>query len=393
MNTAIKDYRRFQVQHFFRYLGDALFYAFLTIYFNSLNFDSWKLGTLLAIIPLTAILGSFVIGKLSGKAKRNILLLKIINIIEALVMVFFGFVTSFPLLLIITIVISFCNKSFYSLLDAAAMDSSIAANKNYSSVRIFGSLAYLISSFAGGYLIDWLNFKFVFMIAGALFLISGIFVLFIKPNEKAESEKTAKDKDVIKTIFRTPNFIFYLLFYVFALGASNVTDNIYALYVTSLGMSQSNYGLVNGMSIAFEIIAMFVVIKFIKTKYYKKMLLISAIIIFARDAVLAIPLPLIVVAFIPILRGISWGIMLAVHLNTLKTLINSKYLTKSIFVLGILLQIFNAIFNQFGPTISEYSYPLMFSLMAGSALIGASFMAVIAFRKENKKELSSFSDL
>lgn len=226
MDESVKDYHRFQVQHFFRYLGDALFYAFLTIYFKSLEFDNWKLGTLLAIIPLTAILGSIVIGKLSGNEKKNILLLKAINIVEALVMVFFGFVTSFPLLLIITIVISFCNKSFYSLLDAAAMDSSIDANKNYSNIRIFGSLAYLIASFSGGYLIEWLNFKYVFMIAGALFLISGIFILFIKPRTSKENKKSTKDKDMIKNIFKTPNFVFYLLFYVFALGASNVTDNI-----------------------------------------------------------------------------------------------------------------------------------------------------------------------
>ena len=81
-------------------------------------------------------------------------------------------------------------------------------------------------------------------------------------------------------------------------------------------------------------------------------------------------MPLIALAIIASLRGIAWGSMLAVHLNYFSSIVKKEYLTKSIFAINIFLQIFNALFNQFGPKISSYSYSLMFSLLALFSIIG-----------------------
>lgn len=364
----MKDYSKFQFLHFFRYLGDALFYAFLTIYFKSLNFSDLELGTLLAIIPLTAILGSFVLSRLSGSIHRNLILLKVVNVVEAIFMIFFGFFTSFVSLLIFDIIVAFCNKAYYSLLESVAIDVSKEANKNYSNIRIFGSIAYLISSFFGGYLIDFFNYKYVFIIASCLYLISNLFILFLKSNNK----ENIKEKNNVKmfNVFKNRSFCFYLLFYVFALGASNVSDNIFALYVTDLGINQTIYGMIFSVEVLFEILCMFIVSKVIKKDKYKLVLICSAILICLRNVLFAIPMPTIALGIIASLRGIAWGAMLAVHLNYFSSIIRKDYLTKSIFTLNIFLQIFNAIFNQFGPKISNYSYSLMFSLLAIFAAIG-----------------------
>lgn len=364
----MKDYSKFQFLHFFRYLGDALFYAFLTIYFKSLNFSDLELGTLLAVIPLTAIIGSLVLSKLSGNQHRNIIMLKVVNVVEAIFMIFFGFFASFVPILIFDIIVAFCNKAYYSLLESIAIDVSKSANKNYSNIRIFGSIAYLISSFFGGYLIEFFNYKYVFIIASCLYLISNLFILFIKSDKN--DNVIEKDSVKIVDIFKNKSFCFYLLFYVFALGASNVSDNIFALYVSDLGMNQANYGMVFSMEVLFEIICMFIVSKVIKKDKYKLVLICSAILICLRNVLFAIPMPLIALAIIASLRGIAWGSMLAVHLNYFSSIVKKEYLTKSIFALNIFLQIFNALFNQFGPKISSYSYSLMFSLLALFSIIG-----------------------
>lgn len=366
----MKDYRRFQTLHFFRFLGDALFFAFLTIYFKSLNFDSWKLGTLLAIVPFMAIAGSLVLGKLAGTTKRNLLMLKIMNIVEASFMIFFGFIRSFPLLVVFDIVVSFCNKAFYSLLDSVAVDVSDRAGRDYAKIRIFGSLAYLISSFCGGYLIDLIDYRFVFMIAGALFLLSDVFLFCVRCPEGKE-RRGQKDSAALRDLFHSRSFVFYLLFYILALGASNVSDNIFALYVSDLGMSENRYGTVFAMMVFFEIVTMLIVTKLSKPRHYRFLLLCSGLLIAFRNVLYAIPMPLIALSFIPALRGIAWGTMLGVHLNTLKLITPKDRLTKAIFILNIFLQVYNVIFNQTGPRITDFSYSLMFGLLAVSGTVGA----------------------
>ena len=108
----------------------------------------------------------------------------------------------------------------------------------------------------------------------------------------------------------------------------------------------------------------------LKKDKYKLVLICSAILICLRNVLFAIPMPLIALAIIASLRGIAWGSMLAVHLNYFSSIVKKEYLTKSIFALNIFLQIFNALFNQFGPKISSYSYSLMFSLLALFSIIG-----------------------
>ena len=88
-------------------------------------------------------------------------MLKVVNVVEAIFMIFFGFFTSFVPILIFDIIVAFCNKAYYSLLESIAIDVSKSANKNYSNIRIFGSIAYLISSFFGGYLIEFFNYKYI----------------------------------------------------------------------------------------------------------------------------------------------------------------------------------------------------------------------------------------
>ena len=57
-------------------------------------------------------------------------------------------------------------------------------NESYTQIRIFGSIAYVIGTTAGGYAIQLGGYKLCFGIATLLFILSGFFYFIIKPIDK-----------------------------------------------------------------------------------------------------------------------------------------------------------------------------------------------------------------
>lgn len=382
------DFRKAQVFNFFRYISDALIFVFLPLFFSSLQLSSFETGTLLASVPIMAIVGNVVMSLLAKSAKRNILLIQIIMPFEIVSACMIGFFSNFYIVLIISIIMNFCNSSFYSLLDGVCSQIASSAKKNYVAIRVFGSIAYLISSLFSGFLIDAINYKFTFLLAGIIWLLDYILLYFIKVDN--EEDKKENDSNLTSNPFKSKAFIAYTIFYIFSISASHACDTFFSVYAKNIReVNASVYGILYSTMILTEIIVMIVTI-FVKFKKQYLMLLFSAIFLFLRVFLLCFELPKTILYIVPSLRGIGWGLLLAYHINTLKKFLNSKQLVKAIFVLTIGLHIIVAIIDQFGPHIVELtdSYQILFIILTCISAVGLfaiSFINIFNLVKKNNK--------
>jgi len=381
----ITDYRKAQIFNLLRYTSDALIYAFLPLFFHSLDLSTFYTGALLASVPIMAIVGNLVMSFLCKSNKRNMMLLKILMPIEIIACSLIGFFNNFVIVLILSMVMNFCNSSFYALLDGVCSSISTNEKKNYAGIRIFGSIAYLFSSFCGGFLIDHINYCFTFLIAGGVWCIDYFLLFTFKEIENQMKLGDEKENEPYANPLKNKQFILYFFFYILILSASHSTDTFFSLYAKDVkGISSSNYGILYSSMILTEIIVMFITLK-VKFKKNSLMLIISSGFLFTRIFLLCFDLPKEALYFIPSLRGIGWGLLLAFHINTLKTFLKSNQMAKAILYLSIGLQTLVAVFNEIGPQIySNFSYNLLFIILTSVAALGVLLIVIfnLVFRKK-----------
>ena len=109
-----KQTNRINLIYIFSFLGDALFSPFLALYYSSLGIEETKKGLLLALIPLSSLMGSLFYGKLSKNAKRNILIIRVLVLFQLIPMMLIGLFKSYYLIMIFTIIFAFHNSTFFS---------------------------------------------------------------------------------------------------------------------------------------------------------------------------------------------------------------------------------------------------------------------------------------
>lgn len=356
------------------FLGDALFSPFLALYFSSLDITESKKGLLLALIPLATLIGSLIYGKFSNKMKRNLLIIRILVIMQLIAMSIMGFLTSYYLVAIFVVIFALHNNTFFSFQDGIAVKITNKENKIYANTRLFGTLGYFIGSVVGGKLIDLTSFGIVFLIAGIIYAIVELMFFLIKPFEEDESEED-KEKITFKNVLSNKQYIFYLMFYILVLGTWHIEEAYVSIMFKNNGLTTSMWGYVYAFQILIEMGIIYLVNKFLKDKHKHHLILMIAICaIILRSVVLSLSLGLWVqVILVSSLRGVAWGLFLSSHMETIKSILPKDLITKAILIFAISSNIFVTIGNYLAPYIySKITFNGMFLVLLIIQIIGAS---------------------
>lgn len=360
------------------FLGDALFSPFLALYFSSLDINESKKGLLLALIPLATLIGSLIYGKFSNKMKRNLLIIRILVIMQLIAMSIMGFLTSYYLVAIFVVIFALHNNTFFSFQDGIAVKITNKENKIYANTRLFGTLGYFIGSVVGGKLIDLTSFGIVFLIAGIIYAIVELMFFLIKPFEEDENEED-KEKITFKNVLSNRQYIFYLMFYILVLGTWHIEEAYVSIMFKNNGLTTSMWGYVYAFQILIEMGIIYFVNKFLKDKHKHHLILMTAICaIILRSVVLSLSLGLwIQVILVSSLRGVAWGLFLSSHMETIKSILPKDLITKAILIFAISSNIFVTIGNYLAPYIyQKITFNGMFLVLLIIQIIGASIYLI-----------------
>lgn len=360
------------------FLGDALFSPFLALYFSSLDINESKKGLLLALIPLATLIGSLIYGKFSNKMKRNLLIIRILVIMQLIAMSIIGFINSYYLVAVFVVIFALHNNTFFSFQDGIAVKITNKENKIYANTRLFGTLGYFIGSIVGGKLIDLTSFGIVFLIAGIIYAIVELMFFLIKPFEEDENEED-KEKITFKNVLSNRQYIFYLMFYILVLGTWHIEEAYVSIMFKNNGLTTSMWGYVYAFQILIEMGIIYFVNKFLKDKHKHHLILMTAICaIILRSVVLSLSLGLwIQVILVSSLRGIAWGLFLSSHMETIKSILPKDLITKAILIFAISSNIFVTIGNYLAPYIyQKITFNGMFLVLLIIQIIGASIYLI-----------------
>lgn len=384
-----------RLTYFIRFLGDAFFYTFLYVFLASLGFSTAQLGLVAALSPFAALTGNIIFQRIAKNLEVNRILMFIFALVETSVAIIFVLIQKQPFVFyaILITCVSFINGPFYSLLDGYSGTYISERNKQYSSMRIMGTLSYVIGPLIGGILADNTagGFQSLFIMSSLFFLITA-FLIYHLPKQKIELFIIVPPEERTKLkIIGKPELIAYLLFNFFVIGVMVVSDNFFGIYLRNeLGVSTTHFGYVVSAALIIEASTMFFISlrKNISFRVPALSFLIVGSFVITRPIIVALNLPKTWILALSVIRGVGWGYYIVFNVRFLARVVPLKHLTKALLTGSIATTSGRIITSLImGEALKHYSYSTVFLVVIFVVIFGMTLSMTIAEidRRKQKK--------
>lgn len=368
-----------------RYFGDALFYPFFALYLKSTGLIEDSIGFILSITPIIAIIMNPIYSYFCKNLSITRNVLRIITVLEAIVIIAIGFSTDFMLISILTICLAIFGSCHYGLLDSLTAVYATDSNVNYSTIRIFGSIAYIVATSCGGLIAQAFGYQITFISASVLFIASGVMYSFLKPLSKIENSKKQRN---FKVILKNKSFITFIIFYLMFASVMTSVDAFFSVFLETKGISSSQYGFIYSYYVGFEVIVLLVLSKWFKKVNPNLLLLIASFLFVIRMFINFSNLPVGWVIAFSGLRGISYAILLHTMFSYIIKLVGIENTTSAILIVNLGNAIIVALGNNlFGQLIAVTSYQTLY--LSGMICASIGFLIGLArfiYYKVKKKQ-------
>lgn len=365
---------------FIRYFADSLFYAFSALYLVDIGLKEGLIGNVQSITTITCLIVNPIWSYFARKNKTARILLVILSILEGLFIILYGFSDKLLIIMIITSLMASVAGPYYNLLDGYAITLCEKEGYEYSNIRVMGSLAYVFGTVAGGYLIKYLGYSNVFIISGALFMLSGILTKFLKNLDKHNDIQKAN----LRSIIKNTSLYLYIFMYILVVTMGIVSDNFISVMLTNVkGFSTTDYSYVYSAMVIVEVITLLILGKFFRKANYLGLLLFAGIGYFLRSFLVSfVDLPTPILVFACTLRGVAWGTILFVHMKYLTKLVGLENITSAAIFVSVLTNLAQFIISNFFGYVIEYQgYSFTYKIVGVLALVGSLGYFVITLIK------------
>jgi predicted MFS family arabinose efflux permease len=369
----LSETSKFKLFYFIRFFGDAFFYPFMTIYFLHKGLTEDKLGILLAITPITTILVNPLWNYLVKDAKISRIVLQLMTIIEGIIIILVTRVNGFELIALLIGLIAFFCSPYVSIQDGF---TATFCNKNgieYSSIRIYASIAYVIATLIAGYLSQYFGYEVMFLTAGFFFALTAIITIWIRPIDSVKNQTDIEiPKRDFKSLIKNKNFYKYLVFYTLVLGAVRIGDSFFGMFITgNLGLSNVGYGWVYSAFVLVEVIALRYMTMKGNQFSEKKLIVFASITFIVRFLIYFLNVPLFVIIAATLLRGLGWGIVLYVHIKYVLAIVKVQNVTTAILIITLVFSIFIGIGNFVtGHFVKAFGYQWLYFILTCLITLG-----------------------
>ncbi|MCK7489066.1 MAG: MFS transporter [Anaerotruncus sp.] len=185
-----RENSKFKFFYFIRYFADAFFYPFSSLYFlQKLGSNSnAELGLLLAITPILTIVVNPIWTYFVKDMKVSRIILQVMTIVEGLLIFAITQVSTLEAYAIIIGLIAVLCSPYVSIQDGFTATFANQNKVEYSGIRIWASISYVVATLIGGYLGVYVGYDVLFLCAGILFALTALIAIWIKPLEKPSQD-------------------------------------------------------------------------------------------------------------------------------------------------------------------------------------------------------------
>ncbi len=315
MNHSIQaaPYWRLSGFYFFYFASLGALLPYWNPYLKSQGFDSFQIGLLMAIVLGTKIVAPNIWGWIADRCGRRMMIVRLASLLS--VFCFSGvFLSSgYGWLIVVMVSFSFFWNASLPQFEATTMNHLKANTSVYNSVRMWGSVGFVILSVGLGYLIDWQGTGIVPVILWLLFAMIWLSSLIVP--ECATGQSPGEYQPLRSVLARKE--VRALLLGCFLIQVSHGPYyTFYSIYLEESGYQTGLIGQLWALGVIAEIVMFIFMVRLLPLLGSRNLMLAAFLLTTVRWVLLALFVDhLVVLVLVQVLHAASFGIVHAVAIH------------------------------------------------------------------------------
>jgi MFS transporter, PPP family, 3-phenylpropionic acid transporter len=312
VSTSGVPYWRLSAFYFFYFASLGVLVPYWSLYLKSLHFDAQAIGTLIAIVPATKIFAPYLWGWIADYTRRPIQVVRIASLLAVVSFagVFFG--SGFWWLALVLFIFSVFWNSALPVFEATTLNHLGDRSHSYSSVRLWGSLGFILLVVLLGERVDASGIERVPVVM--LIMLGGIFVASTLVPERLSVVQEGQGS--IMHVIRRPVVLAFMLVCFLMLTSHGPYYTFYSIYLEEQGYSRSLIGLLWAVGVMAEIVVFLLMFRLLPAFGARRLLLLTVTLTALRWLLIGFFVDNLAVLFLTqLLHAFSFGMFHAVNIS------------------------------------------------------------------------------
>ena len=237
--------------YFFYFAFIGAFSPYFGLYLQSLNFSAWDIGLLMSQMQLMRLVGPNLWGWLADRFGRRVFIIRLAGAVGLAGFLAFFWLDRLPGMLLAMAVLAFFWSAALPLVETLTFDHLREEHGRYSSIRLWGSVGFIVAVMATGALLDLVPPIGVLWVC--TFILLGIlgFALVLP---EARQHLSSLNEQPIAQVLRQPK-VLALMSACFAMSAAHGAFYVfYSIHLADSAYTKTEVGLLWSLGVVAEII-------------------------------------------------------------------------------------------------------------------------------------------
>lgn len=272
MSAMQLPYWRLSGYYFFYFAFIGVFSPYFGLYLQSIAFSAWDIGLLMSQMQLMRLLGPYAWGWLADRGHGRVGIVRLAGGMSLLGFLAFFWLDRLEPMLVAMTVLAFFWSAALPLVETLTFDHLRGQPARYGSIRLWGSVGFIVSVLGTGALLDWVPEAGVLWVC--TLVLAGILVCSLLLPE-AEQRAVAGVQAPVGSILAQPR-VRALLGACFAMSLAHGAYYIfYSIHLAAHGYSKSEVGLLWSLGVLAEILVFLLMPRLGRWLGLRRILLIS----------------------------------------------------------------------------------------------------------------------
>ncbi len=312
--------------YFIYYFFVGAFVPYWGLYLKAEQFSPADIGILMSLFQISRIFAPNFWGWLADHTGKRAQWIKLTAFLGLCGFTAVFWAHGFYWLFFVMAALSLFTSSTLPLAESLTLAHLATTNGHYSSIRMWGSLGFIVAAVVLGFLIDFAGIKsllwFLLMVQMTLFILS-----YTLPDPKVVAHE--HDHYSIWQVIKQPNVIALLIGCALMVTAHGVLYNFYSIYLSDHGYSKGMIGLLWAVGVICEI-GIFILMPKIMARYtLKTILLVSLVLAVLRFGMIGLAVDSVVVLILAqTLHAATFGSFHAASIEVITQFFNGRHQAK-----------------------------------------------------------------
>lgn len=316
-------YWRLSGFYFFYFASLGALIPYWGLYLNSIGFDAASIGSLMAIIMATKIISPNIWGWIADRTGQRMAIVRLGSLVAVVCFVGIFFTQQFWWLALVMLLFSFFWNAALPQFEATTFHHLQAETHRYSSIRLWGSIGFIIAVWSLGDVLDKIGMGSLPTILLILFV--GIWVMSLLVPEEAAGH-LPMDHQPLRKVLAHPAVI-GLLVSCFLMAASHGPYyTFYSIYMTEQGYSLKVIGFMWAVGVIAEVLVFLGMHRLVPAFGLKPLLIASLLLASLRWVLIGLfPANGFIMFFAQCLHAASFGIYHAASIQLIHTYFKGRH--------------------------------------------------------------------